>query len=284
MSQLQKPTTQPQLPASQQERTIKDLLRDPTIVEQFRRALPGHLTADKFVRVALTALTRVPKLQQCTVASLMRCLLDLSAMGLEPDGRRAHLIPYDNNKKGPDGEWTKVTECTLILDYKGIVELVRRSGDVSKLHADVVCEEDEFEYDLGEVKVHRINFREPRGAPYAAYAIATMRDGAVQCAVLSREEIEAIRLRSKAGKSGPWVTDWSEMAKKTAFRRLSKMLVLSPEIRDAVECDDDRREELPRPAQQVISVGGNAALSAMLQPEPELALGELQEEEPQVAP
>ncbi|NBW15519.1 MAG: hypothetical protein EBR82_46790 [Caulobacteraceae bacterium] len=279
MSQIAKPAQQ-----QPQERTIKELLRDPTIVEQFRRALPGHLTAEKFVRVALTALTRTPKLQECTLASLMRCLLDLSAMGLEPDGRRAHLIPYDHNRKGPDGEWTKVTECTLILDYKGIVELVRRSGDVSKLHADVVCEKDEFQYDLGEVRVHRINFREPRGRPYAAYAIATMRDGAVQSAVLSFEEIESIRLRSKSGNKGPWVTDWAEMAKKTAFRRLSKMLVLSPEIREAVECDDDRREELPRTEQQLLSGGGNSALAALLSPEPEVPLGELQDEPAEASP
>jgi hypothetical protein len=38
---------------------------------------------------------------------------------------------------------------------------------------------------------------------------------------------------------GPWVTDWAEMAKKTALRRLSKFLSFSPEDGDALEKDGD---------------------------------------------
>jgi hypothetical protein len=67
-----------------------------------------------------------------------------------------------------------------------------------------------------------------------------MRDGVSKCEVLTTGEVEAIRKRSKAGSSGPWVTDWSEMAKKTAFRRVSKWLPLSAEVQDAFERDDDK--------------------------------------------
>jgi recombination protein RecT len=63
--------------------------------------------------------------------------------------------------------------------------------------------------------------------------------GTVKTEVLSHEEIEGIRKRSRAGNNGPWVTDWCEMAKKTAFRRATKWLPLSAEIRDAFERDDD---------------------------------------------
>jgi hypothetical protein len=35
------------------------------------------------------------------------------------------------------------------------------------------------------------------------------------------------------------VSDWAEMAKKTAFRRLSKWLPLSAEVRDVIDRDDD---------------------------------------------
>lgn len=205
---------------------ISSLIQSEHYQAEFARALPKHLTPDRFTRVALTAFGRTPKLKECTPASLLKCLMDLSAMGLEPDGRRAHLIPYGS-------------ECTLIIDYKGLVELIRRSGDVATIRAEVVCENDEFHWMNGEI-THRVDWRGDRGPVQAVYAEAVMTSGERQTATMTRSEVEAIRNRSRAGKAGPWVTDWAEMAKKTAVRRLSKMLPLSPEIAAAVERDDDQ--------------------------------------------
>ena len=207
-------------------------------------ALPKHLTPDRFVRVAINAMMRTPTLAQCDHASFFNCLLNLSALGLEPDGRRAHLIPYWNSKRN-------IHEAQLIVDYKGLVELAMRSGKVSLIHADVVCENDLFEYDMGEIKAHKINFREPRGEMYAAYCIIRMKDGTVKAEVMSKDEIEAIRKRSRAGNAGPWITDFSEMSKKTVFRRASKWIELSPELRDAFEKDDDRVPEFGAPVAPV---------------------------------
>lgn len=215
-----------QTAVAKQPTSIRALLTGESFKQQLAHALPKHLPPERFIRIALTALTRTPKLTDCTQESLFKCLLDLSAMGLEPDGRRAHLIPYGN-------------ACTLIIDYKGIVELVMRSGQVSNIHADVVCDGDAFVYDMGEIKKHEIDFRKPRGNVYAVYAVCTFKDGTKASCVMSRDEVESVRKRSRAGNSGPWQTDWNEMAKKTAFRRLSKWLPLSPEIRDAVEHGDD---------------------------------------------
>jgi recombination protein RecT len=206
--------------------TIKDRLQSDDFKDAVAKALPKHLTPDRFLRVAITALTKTPKLAQCDQASFFGALLTLSQYGLEPDGRSAHLIPYG-------------TTCQLILDYKGIVELVMRTGLVSKLHADVVCESDDFEYDLGEIVRHKIDLREPRGEMFAAYATCQFKDGATSAVVLSKQEVDDVRNRSKAGRSGPWVTDYNEMAKKTAFRRLSKWLPVSSEVRDLMAKDDD---------------------------------------------
>jgi len=199
---------------------------------QFAAALPSHLSAERFVRVAITALTRTPKLLECTQESFFKTLLDLSAMGLEPDGRRAHLIPYRDNKRG-------VTECQLVVDYKGLVELVRRSGDVAKIHADVVCENDHFQHSMGEVTKHTFDLKKERGEPYAAYAQVTLKDGSVQAEIMPKADIEKIRAKSRAGKSGPWVDYWGEMAKKTAFRRLTKWLTLSPEVQERIAKADE---------------------------------------------
>lgn len=209
--------------------TLKQTLSSATMREQFARALPSHLSPERFCRIAITALTRTPKLAECTQESLMKCLLDLSAFGLEPDGRRAHLIPYKD-------------QCTLVIDWKGLAELAMRSGIIAKLHADIVCENDEFEFNLGEVTRHKIDFRKPRGEMYAAYALAQTKTGEVFACVLSKDEVDSVRKRSRAGTSGPWVSDYNEMAKKTAFRRLSKWLPLSAEFRDAQERDDEEIE------------------------------------------
>lgn len=220
--------------------TLRQLLLGPKVKEQFAAALPVHLKPERFIRVAITALTRTPKLQECTPESFMKCLLDLSAYGLEPDGRRAHLIPFSNRSKG-------TVECTLIIDWKGLAELALRSGMIAKIHADLICENDQFEYNMGEITVHKINFREPRGEPYAAYAMAETKDGAKFVQVMTRQQIETIRNDSQGyksamqyGKDSPWTTAPGEMWKKTAFRRLSKWLPLSAEFRDAVEKEDEQ--------------------------------------------
>lgn len=216
--------------------TLKGWLQGDDFKAAVAQALPRHCTPERFIRSAITALTRTPDLQNCEPAGFLSAMITLSQYGLEPDGRRAHLIPFRNNKRG-------VTEVQLIIDYKGLAELVMRSGVVSYVHADIVCEKDVFEHDKGEVKRHTIDFKsQSRGAVYAAYALCRFKDGTEKAEVMTRAEIEAIRGRSRAGRSGPWVTDWNEMAKKTAFRRLSKWLPLSSEIREAIEVDDDRLE------------------------------------------
>lgn len=221
----------PPVTAVKSQQTLKQLMLSPNIQAQIATALPKHLTVDRFARVSLTAMLKTPKLMQCDTSSFMQCILSLAQMGLEPDGRLAHLIPFENRKAGR-------TDCQLIIDYKGYVELVMRSGTVSNIHADVVCENDEFSYDRGELKTHKIDYRKPRGKVYAVYCLCRFKDGTEKCEVMTNEEVEAIRSRSRAGQSGPWVTDWNEMAKKTVFKRLSKWLSMSPEIRDAMGVDD----------------------------------------------
>lgn len=210
---------------------IRNWLGSDYMKQQIAAALPKHCTAERFMRVALTALMRTPKLFDCTQESLLKCMLDLSAMGLEPDGRRAHLIPYGN-------------QCTLILDYKGILELVRRSGEVSYIHLDAVYENDTFEVQNGsQAKLTHIPSYGDPGKIRCFYSFVKLRDGSEDWDVMTLSEVEAIRKRSKAALSGPWVTDFAEMGKKTVFRRHSKKLPLSPELHEKIERDDEQFEE-----------------------------------------
>jgi recombination protein RecT len=205
--------------------TIRDHLHSDAFANQIAEILPKHLKPERMVRVAAAALKKTPALTKCDQASFFSAMIQLSQWGLEPDGRRAHLIPYG-------------TTCTLVLDYKGLVELILRTGNVSAIHADKVCDADEFVYDCGQVIRHRIDFRKPRGEAYAYVCIITRKDGTKKCEVMSLDEVNAIRKRSGSPNKGPWVTDFDEMAKKTVFKRASKWCELSSEIRDAIEHDD----------------------------------------------
>ena len=217
---------------------LKGWLMSPQFQEQIAVACGDAIDPKHFLRVALTSVNKNPKLADCTKESVLQCCLDAASFGVETNGRDAHLIPYG-----------KV--CTLIIDYKGYVRLVMNTGLVSNIHADVVCENDEFEYNLGEVKTHRIDYRKPRGEMYAVYCIATMKDGSKKAEVLSKEEVDKIRVRSRSGGSGPWVTDYWQMSRKTAFRRLQKWLPLSPEIQEKL--DKDMRAEFAEIAEQMRS-------------------------------
>ena len=238
-------------------KTLIDVLQSDALKEQFALALPRHLTPDRFARVALTAMRRTPKLQQCTQESVLKCLMDLSAMGLEPDGRRAHLIPYKD-------------ECTLIIDYKGLVELIRRSGDVVSIRAETVCAKDTFAWKNGEI-THEVNWREDRGKMDCVYAEAVLKGGEKQTAVMTLAEVKEIQKRSRAGTSGPWVTDFGEMAKKTVVRRLSKMLPLASEVQEHISTDDDSQFDRLKnitPAARAVPLD---PFSAPALPEPEPA-------------
>jgi len=250
---------------------VRSIIMSETMKAQFALAMPKCLTPDRLTRVALTALGKTPKLLNCSQQSLLSALLTCAELGLEPDGRRAHLIPYGN-------------ECKLIIDYKGLVELAMRSGRVANIHADVVCQDDIFEYDKGEVKTHKIDFRKERGDVYAAYSIVRFKDGTEKSEVLGLDEIVRIKERSKAGTRGPWVTDFNEMAKKTAFRRLSKWIQLSPEYHDALDRDYDVYPDLSQGDVAIAIPSSHAATSIPESPVIPIADGKEEPPNKDIAP
>lgn len=192
--------------------------------------LPKHMTAERMIKIVQVAASTNNALLKCSLSSIASCVVTSSQMGLEPNTplHHAYIIPYG-------------TTATLIIGYQGLIELARRSGNISKIEAVAVHEGDVFKYTRGLHPdiIHEPNMELPP-KPYlkAVYAVATLTDGSQQFEVMSRAEAEAIRGRSKAGKNGPWVTDYEEMAKKTVVRRLCKMLPMSIELANAVSVDN----------------------------------------------
>lgn len=227
-------------------RKFQQLVDSAQFKEQIVAALPKHLTPERFIRTLMTATIKTPDLLNCTEETLFKCIFDAAAIGLEIDGRRAHLIPLRNRQK--QGQ---PLEANLWLDYKGIAELVMRSGVVSSIHADIVCDNDTFEYDRGELKAHKIDFKQERGKMYAAYCIIRMKDGGEKVEVMPKHAIDAVRMKSPGKNSPAWTDHYDEMAKKTVFKRASKWVPLSAEIKNVLEGEDDDLEEknvTPKPS------------------------------------
>ncbi|MBA8904889.1 recombinase RecT [Aminobacter ciceronei] len=215
---------------------------------EFGKALPGHITAERFVRTAQTAIALTRNIDKVRdPQSLLAACSKAAADGLILDGREAALVVDHNG------------EVQYRPMMRGLLKLAYNSGKIKSLVVEVVRDADFFDYQptrAAEPLIHKIDLKSKRGDIYAVYALATLIDGGILHEVMTLEDVNRIRDRSDAWKafqakkikSTPWHTDWSEMARKTAFRRLSKYLPSSSErdtFHQAVErIDEDYSHEI----------------------------------------
>lgn len=199
---------------------------------------PKAMNKERMFQLALSAYNQTPELAKCSTASVLGCLMKCTALGMEPsavDGLgRAYILPFYNKKTGG-------TEATFILGYKGMIDLARRSGQLIDISARVVHEGDDFEYEYGlDEKLRHI----PSTAPIEGrqlthvYMVAHFNDGGHYIDVMTSDEVEAVRKRSKAANFGPWKTDYEAMAMKSVIRRAFKFMPVSVEAAGAVNADE----------------------------------------------
>ena len=209
--------------------------------------LPRHITADRMVKVLLSATARKPDLLKCTYASICHALMQASELGLELGGilGEAYLVPYNVKikEKGHADRWEK--HAQMIPGYRGLIKLARQSGDVRTIAAHVTYENDVFSVNLADEQIRHIpNLRGERDDRniIAVYAIAKFKTGERLIDFMTRAEVEKVRRRSKSADEGPWVTDYAEMTRKTVVRRLCKYLPLSRELQAALEIDAEAED------------------------------------------
>lgn len=206
--------------------TVLDYLQNDTFKHQLQMALPKFFDTDRFVRSAISDFRLNKALQECTVPSVLGFYMQAAMCGLEPSSvlGQCYPVPFFNKKTG-------AKECQFIIGYRGMAAIARRSGEVLSIDAQIVHEKDEFDlvYGLEQNLTHRPFLDGDPGPMRGAYCIVRFRDGSYQFKFMSKEEIDNHRRRSKAGSSGPWVTDYEEMARKTVFRSVFKWLPISIE-------------------------------------------------------
>jgi recombination protein RecT len=190
----------------------------------FLLVLPTHLNADQWVRVAQGVIRRDPKLARAALAnppSLLSALLRCAHLGLEP-GETFHLGVFGN-------------EIVGMTDYTGEIELMYRTGTVAKVEAQVVKDQDIFEYSPAEMTkpLHKPKWFGDRGKLIGVYAYAEFLNGAVSRVVMMGErEIAPIRAISK--NKAMWDKHPDAYWLKTAIHQLRKWVPTSAEYRQEV--------------------------------------------------
>ncbi|QFR56352.1 recombinase [Bacillus phage 049ML001] len=234
----------PQTPVKPQDKVKGYLER---MMPAIKDVLPKHLDADRLSRIAMNVIRTNPKLLECDTASLMGAVLESAKLGVEPGLLgQAYILPYTNYKK-------KTVEAQFILGYKGLLDLVRRSGHVSTISAQTVYKNDTFEYEYGldDKLIHRpAPFGTDRGEPVGYYAVAKMKDGGYNFLVMSKQDVEKHRDAFSKSKNregvvyGPWADHFDAMAKKTVLRQLINYLPISVEQLSGVAADERTGSEL----------------------------------------
>ncbi|HTI81710.1 MAG TPA: recombinase RecT [Acetobacteraceae bacterium] len=242
-------------------KTLAQAFQCGEFIERMKAATPKHMNADRLLRTFVQATGKQPLLLQCDMRSVLGQMLTCSALGLEintPLGH-AYLIPFKGRKKVGNA-WVDNYEAQLVIGYKGMVDLSFRSGQITQVDADVVCQGDKFAWEKG--SHHSMRYQQlvakATGTPTHAYATANTKIGGMPFEVMLWDDVLAIRNSSKgyqaaiyakeeAEKKGyalprgytdaPWVKHVIPMASKTAFNQLSKWIPTSPELSAAIVLD-----------------------------------------------
>jgi recombination protein RecT len=245
-----KPKTKEELAAMRPRDQIAHLLQAKS--GELAKLIPKHLSLERLLKVATIAATTTPALAKCDVPSLVAAIGQCAQLGLEPNTvlGHAYLVPFNTKRKGSDGVDKWVNSVQVIIGYRGLIDLARRSGQIISLAAHEVCENDLFEYEYGLIeKLRHVPARADRGKVIGFYAVAHLKDGGHAFEFMSVEQVEEIREASqgwqqavKYQKTGshPWKKHFIEMGRKSAIRRIAKYLPLSIEAQTAIEADGAR--------------------------------------------
>lgn len=220
-----------------------------------------YLPADRLVKLGQVVATRVPRLAECSLASVLDALMTCARLGLEPhEPGGVWLVPYRIRDR---------YVCQAIVDYRGLIDVARRSGEIAAIHADERRAADGWEYAVDTtaptlIRLRHVPAEGDRGPLVGAYAIAKLRNGECQAVYLTADDLAAIRARSPSAQAegSPWVTDPAAMHKKSALRRLVNLLPRTPDLqvlREELVKEEVREMKpgtpeplvLPEPAQEL---------------------------------
>ena len=195
--------------------------------DQFKMSLPVHIKPERFIRAAQTAIQNNPDLLQVSRPSLYNACMKCAQDGLLPDGREAAIVKF-----GADAGYIPM--------IAGILKLIRNSGELATIDAEVVHEKDEYDSWTDERGQH-FKFKKnrgERGAPMLTFAYALTKDGHLYFEEVTEAEMASIQKMARS--QNVWTGGFrDEMKKKSALHRLAKRMPKSTDIEQVLKADEE---------------------------------------------
>jgi recombination protein RecT len=209
---------------------------------QLALALPTHMNADRMARLALTAFSSTPALQKCEPRSILASLMIAGQLGLEPGVNGAgYLIPYTKNKKTAQG-WEKHQECQFVPGWKGLIDLVARSGR-GTVFTGVIYRDQQYTFVDGakrDLIIHNETDLDDPSDITHAYAIGWVKNATMPIIELWRVS-KIIKHRDKYNKVGEKhysYRDWEMYSRKVPLLQVLKYMPCSIEVSNAISINN----------------------------------------------
>lgn len=197
-------------------------------------ALPSHVCVESFQKSALNAYSSDVALQSCESTTFIAAMVECARLGLDPNNvlGQAYLVPVS-----VDG----VSKVEFQIGYKGLIELVYRSGKVKSIYAHEVRENDEFyiDYGLEHKLIHRPFLGGDRGDVIGYYAVYHLDNMGSNFVFMTRDEVVShCKKYSRSFGNSLWESEFDAMAKKTIIKKILKYAPLSVELQKSVSVDE----------------------------------------------
>lgn len=214
--------------------------------------------APQFVSSVVSLVNASPMLQEAFYESPMTVIqaaLKAATFDLPIDQNLgyAYIVPFRNKKQNADGSWSKKTEASFILGWKGMHQLALRTGAYKTINVVDIREGELKSYNrlTEEVDIRFEEDEDKREAlPIIGYVgYYRLVNGAEKTIYMTVKQIENHEKKNRKGEymGKGWREDWDAMARKTVYRKLiGKWGVMSIDYQnhgDAVSLANQMAEE-----------------------------------------
>jgi recombination protein RecT len=186
---------------------LKNIMKAPSIQEQFNNVLKEN--SGVFVASIIDLYNGDSYLQNCDPKNVVMEALKAAVLKLPINKSLgfAYIVPFGKNP-------------TMIIGYKGLIQLAMRTGQYRIINADKVYE---GEYKSMNKLTGEFNMEGEKTSDVVVgyFAYIEMLNGFSKTLYMTKEQVQAYGKKySKTFGNGPWTTEFDAMAIKTVLRKL----------------------------------------------------------------